>query len=302
VTQKVLVVGAAGFIGKHLVHALVQGGVSVSAIVNQARPEFDPRVQVLGSEANLAALLARCDAVVWLASATTPASSAGRPLLEVGSNLVPLLSLLQALQGNGQCQLVYVSSGGTVYGDVDHAAEESLAPHPRSFYAAGKAAAELFIEAHCQQHAGNATILRPSNVYGPGQTLHGGFGVIPAAMACLRNDKPMTLWGDGESLRDFLYIEDFIAACIAALNTAPVAGLRTYNVCSGEATSLNELLAQIETVAGRKLLRDQRPARAVDLRRVLLDGGRARKDLHWLPQTDLRDGLLQTWQWFSENA
>ncbi|EQD57808.1 NAD-dependent epimerase/dehydratase, partial [mine drainage metagenome] len=134
-----------------------------------------------------------------------------------GSNLGPLLKLLQALQTQPDCHLLHVSSGGTLYGDVDHPAPESLAAHPRSYYAAGKAAAEHFIAAYAQQHSGMATVLRPSNVYGPGQTLHGGFGVIPAAMGCLLRDAPMILWGDGESLRDYLYIDDFIAACMAAL-------------------------------------------------------------------------------------
>ena len=298
-SHQVLVVGAAGFIGQHLVRAWVHDGVSVCAIVNQARAEFDPKVQTLGSEANLGTLLTQCDAVIWLASGTTPASSAGNPLLELGSNLVPLLGLLHALQATPQCHLIYVSSGGTVYGDVSHPAEEVLAAHPRSYYAAGKAASENFIEAYCRQYAGKATVLRPSNVYGPGQTLHGGFGVVPAAMTCLHDGKPMALWGDGESLRDYLYIDDFIAACMAVLQQPSPQGLRVFNVCSGQATSLQQLLALIEQVAERTLQREQHPGRAVDLRRVLLDGTRIREALGWAPRTSLHDGLQRTWRWLN---
>ncbi len=297
-SERVLVVGAAGFIGQHLVRSWTDDGISVCAIVNQARAEFDPRVRTLGTEASFSTLLADCDAVVWLASGTTPASSAGNPLLELGSNLVPLLGLLHALQASPHCHLIYVSSGGTLYGDVDHPAEESLAPHPRSYYAAGKASAEHFVEAYCQQYAGRATILRPSNVYGPGQTLHGGFGVVPAAMTCLRDGKPMLLWGDGNSLRDYLYIDDFVSACSKALQVPPNAGMRAYNICSGEGTSLNDLLAEIELIAGRRLLRDRRAARSVDLHRVLLDSTSIRQDLQWAPATALREGLSKTWRWF----
>jgi UDP-glucose 4-epimerase len=299
--HQVLVIGAAGFIGQHLVSTWVQAGVGINALVNQAQAEFDPRVQTLGTDANLSAVLSRCDAVVWLASGTTPASSAGNPLLELGSNLVPLLGVLHALQATPQCHLIYVSSGGTIYGEVDHPAEEPLAAHPRSYYAAGKAAAEHFIEAYCKQYAGRATILRPSNVYGPGQTLHGGFGVIPAAMDCLRQSKPMTLWGDGESLRDYLYIDDFVAACTTVLQQPALQGVRVFNVCSEQATSLKQLLALIEQVTGHTLQRDQRPARAVDLHRVLLDGTRIRQELGWAPHTSLHDGLQRTWQWLNAN-
>ncbi len=295
--RKVLVTGAAGFIGQHLVRALVSGGASVIAQVHQRQGDFGHGVQTFTTDTAAEALLHGCDAVAWLASGTTPAGSASDPRLELSRNLGPLLRLLQALQAQPDCHLLYVSSGGTLYGDVDHPASESLAMHPRSYYAAGKAAAEHFIAAYAQQHSGTATVLRPSNVYGPGQTLHGGFGVIPAAMSCLRDSKTMTLWGDGESLRDYLYIDDFIAACMTALRQPPQHGMRVFNVCSGQATSLKQLLALIEQVTGHTLQRDQRPARAVDLHRVLLDGTHIRQELCWTPRTSLHDGLQRTWQW-----
>ena len=297
--RKVLVVGAAGFIGQHLVRALAAGGVSVIAQVQQRQGDFGPGVPIVTADTAAQTLLQGCDAVAWLASGTTPAGSASDPLLELRSNLAPLLKLLQTLQSRPDCHLLYVSSGGTLYGDVDRPAAESLAAHPRSYYAAGKAAAEHFIEAWCQQHSGTATALRPSNVYGPGQTLHGGFGVIPAAMGCLLRDAPMTLWGDGESLRDYLYIDDFIAACMAVLQRPPPQGLRVFNVCSGQATSLQQLLALIEQVAERTLQREQHPERAVDLRRVLLDGTRIRETLGWAPRTSLQTGLRHTWRWLN---
>lgn len=297
---RILVVGAAGFIGQHLVRTWIQNGIGISALINRACAGFDPRVKVLGADSDLPTELDRCDVVVWLASGTTPASSAGNPLLELSRNLVPLLDALHALQSRPQRQLIYVSSGGTVYGDVDKPAEESLAPHARSYYAAGKVAAEQFIEAWCRQYRGNATVLRPSNVYGPGQTMHGGFGVIPAAMDCLIADKPMRIWGDGESLRDYIYIDDFTAACTAALHRPASDGMRVFNVCSGQPTSLNQLLAQIQQVAGRTLQLDRQPARTVDLRRVLLDGSRLRNELDWAPHTSLQDGLLRTWRWIEK--
>lgn len=298
-TRSVLVVGAAGFIGQHLVRALAQAGMHVTAQLHRAQADFGSDVQSVASETDFSTLLPGCDAVVWLASGTTPASSASDPMLELASNIGPLLRLLHALQAQPACRLLYVSSGGTLYGDVVRPADETLATHPRSYYAAGKAAAEQFIEAYCQQHGGTATVLRPSNVYGPGQTLHGGFGVIPAAMGCLQHGTTMTLWGDGESLRDYLYIDDFIAACVRALRVPQSPGVQVLNVCSGQATSLNSLLELIEQAATHRLQRDHRPARAVDLRSVLLDGTRIRQQLDWTPQISLLEGLRRTWQWIS---
>lgn len=297
--REVLVVGAAGFIGRHLVRALTLAGTRVIAQVHQRHCDYGPNVRTVTSNIPAETLLQDCDAVVWLASGTTPSCSAANPLLELTGNLDPLLKLLQALQSRSDRHLLYVSSGGTLYGDVDHPASESLAAHPRSYYAAGKAAAEDFIAAYCQQYSGASTVLRPSNVYGPGQTLHGGFGVIPAAMSCLKRDAAMTIWGDGESLRDYLYIDDFISACMTTLQHPSPKGLQVFNVCRGQATSLNRLLAQIERIAGRPLRREIRPARAVDLNRVLLDGANIRRALGWAPHTDLQEGLLRTWQWLN---
>lgn len=294
--RRVLVVGAAGFIGQHLVRALGEANIEVVAQVHYRSATFGAHVVDVATTAVDASTLNVCDAVVWLAAATTPASSALNPMLELTNNLAPLLALLQNMRSS--CHLVYVSSGGTVYGDVERPADETMPLHPRSYYGAGKAASEHFIEAWCRQHGGSATVLRPSNVYGPGQSLHGGFGVIPAAMDCIRQGKPMTLWGGGSSLRDYLYIDDFISACVAALRRPSQGTCRVLNICSGEATRLSEMLEQIERVARKVLLRDPRPARAVDLHSVLLDGGRARCELDWTPQTSLPEGLRKTWQWF----
>lgn len=301
-TGNVLITGAVGFIGQHLVYALRQVGTDVIAQEHRTHAEFGTDVQIVPADVDYAELLPNCDTVFWLASATTPASSVSHPEFELTANLTPLLGLLQVLQTQPNCQLIYVSSGGTLYGDVKQPAAETLAAHPCSYYAAGKAAAEHFVEAYCRQHNGSAIILRPSNIYGPGQTLHGGFGVIPAAMGCLLHSVPMTIWGDGESLRDYLYIDDFMSACVAVMQAPVTFGLETYNVCSGMGTSLNQLLRQIEYIAGCSLQRNYHLSRSMDLRHVLLDNTRIRQRLDWSPQTSLHDGLQQTWQWLASTS
>jgi UDP-glucose 4-epimerase len=301
--HRILVVGAAGFIGRHLVRALRNDGWTVRAQVHRCIGEFPADVEVIDSDTPGSMAIANCDAVAWLAAATTPASSAEDCSREVHQNLAPLCAALQAMPlAPTPPHLVYFSSGGTLYGDVDEPAEESFPLHPRSNYAAGKAAAEFFIAACAQRTGLRATILRPSNVYGPGQALHGGFGVIPAAMDCLLQLRPMTVWGDGNSLRDYLYIDDFIHAVALVLRSPPRRGMQTYNVCSGYETRLNDLLGRIERVSGRQLQREYRAARGTDLARVALNGNLLRRTLGWQSAVGLDDGLRRTWEWVSSQT
>jgi UDP-glucose 4-epimerase len=297
-SRRVLVVGAAGFLGRHLVHALHAEGWLVRVQERTHKEAYPSDIEVIDAAAPPALAIANCDAVTWLASGTTPASSANDCRLELQQNLAPLAAALHAMHETTQApHLVYVSSGGTLYGDVDAQANESALLRPRSYYAAGKAAAEQFIAACTERSALRATILRPSNVYGPGQTLHGGFGVIPAAMDCLLQHKPMTIWGDGSNLRNYLYVDDFTEACSAVLRQAPLRRMNVYNVASNCEASVNELLTRIEKVSGRQLQREFRDARGMDVARVALDSQQLRRNHGWTSRIGLDEGLRRTWEW-----
>ena len=304
--DRVLVVGAGGFMGTHLVRALHAQGRPVTALTRGEGAYFPDGVahttRAPDSAAECAALLQGCATVAWLASRTTPGSSASRPLVEIDDNLRPLLLLLEALQTQPQCDLLYISSGGTLYGDITgHAANESATLHPKSYYGAGKAAAEFFIGACRHQYGGAATVLRPSNVYGPGQTRRNGFGIIPTAFDALLDQGTLTVWGDGEAVRDYLYIDDFIALCLQTLARPMPAGLRRFNASSGEGVSLNRLLESIEHVTAARLTRRPIAGRAGDVARVVLDNTGARAAFDWRPVTPLDDGLARTWTWYASS-
>lgn len=300
----VLVIGAGGFVGNRLVQALASRGEKVIAVSHRPLPDPIANVESVVCEANrpehFAPLLARSRAVVHLASKSTPGTSAGNVLGELEGNLRPTLSLLQALQQSPDTKLLYLSSGGSLYkDDLNGASTETAAVAPRSYHGAGKIAAEHFIAAWCGQFGGTATLLRPSNIYGPGQPERAGFGIIPTTFGKISRGETLTVWGDGSAVRDYLYIDDFVSLCMAIMATPATAGAHVLNAGSGTGVSLNELFAAMESVSGHTLNRAYDHGRSVDASRVVLDCSLAKQRYDWAPQTTLHEGLLRTWTWFN---
>jgi len=302
-SDHILVVGAGGFVGRHLVRTLSSRGEKVIAI--SRRPADHDMEGVEGVNAELvepeqyARLLGRCHAVAYLASRSTPGSSAGRPVDEVQGNLLPLATLLQAMQSKPQVGLLYLSSGGSLYESTsDEPATEAAQIQPRSYHGAAKVAAEYFIHAWCQQYGGRATLLRPSNIYGPGQIERPGFGIVPACFGRIARGEALPVWGDGSTVRDYLYIDDFVGLCMTVLAAPMPMGARTFNASSGIGVSLNELFRLVESVAGKPLSRSYELHRAVDARHIVMAPEAARRHYGWMPMTSLEEGLRKTWDWF----
>ena len=149
-------------------------------------------------------------------------------------------------------RLLYVSSGGTLYGNPSVIPVPEDQPlWPVSYHGVGKVAVEAFLRVYGGNHGGRVCVLRPSNVYGPGQILREGFGVIRTMLEHAYHGEPMTFWGDGEAIRDFLYVDDFVEACCRTIDSR--APLGVYNVGAGVGHSLNSLRAIMERVTGREL-------------------------------------------------
>lgn len=298
----VLVLGASGFIGRALVQALAAGGTPVVA-VSRGRTDLprDPLVEPVqlpaATEEGLGELVARSRAVVHLATTSTPGTSAARPLNEVDTNLRLTAMLLQALQSRPAVELLYLSSGGSLYTEAhDGPARETARVRPRSYHGAAKLAAEAFISAWCDQFSSRATILRPSNVYGPEQPERPGFGIIPAAFGKVLRDEELQIWGDGSARRDYLYVDDLVRLCAAVLARPMRNGVTILNACSGESTSLNALLDTIGAVTRRPVRRAYMPARSVDAPAVDMDPGQAFALYGWRHATALADGIAEAWR------
>ena len=299
-SEAVTILGAAGFIGRHLAEAIAGSGRPVIAATRQPAVFKNPLIRNVtasfDSEDSFLPLLADSSAVVHAASISTPGSSAAQPQLD--GNLRTTLALIEALQSHPDRRLVYLSSGGTLYGDCAHSAHEDDPLRPRSYHGAGKAAAEHFVHAWSMQYDGTAVVLRPSNVFGPGQLPRHGFGIIPTTFQCARDDRPLTVWGDGSTLRDYLYVDDLVALCGLALTHELAAGTHTFNAAHGEGVSLNTLLDAIDATTAHAVIRDYQAARRVDVHRIVPDNAIAREVFGWQPEVSLIQGLRWTWQWF----
>ncbi len=304
-----LIIGSAGFVGSRLLQRLQGMYDEIYAI--STRPHSyhcDKNIHVYTTSVDdpqiLNTVLPRCRVALYLASHSNPGFSALKPSLEATSNLLPGLRFLETLQRYNQTHLIYVSSGGAIYGSVtEDLVSERRALAPVSYYGAGKASLEKFIVAYCKQSQGKATILRPTNFYGPGQPYKVGFGIIPSIFHAILSNKPLEIWGDGETVRDYLYIEDFVDLCKIVIEDCSIlkGQRRIYNVGAERGTSVNQLCEVVEEVTGNKITKDYQNARVVDVPRSVLDCKKIQRDFNWKAQTDLHVGIGRAWAWYLKN-
>lgn len=301
--DSITILGAGGFIGRHLALSLAQRRAHVIAAttspVDLIHESIEPAIAAFNEPDDFASLLARSRIVVHVASASTPGSTAGKPRAELSTNLLTSISLLEALQQAPHCRLLYVSSGGTLYGDrKGESARETDPLLPHSYHGAAKASIEHFINAWAEQCGTSALILRPSNVYGPGQPARRGFGVIPAALSAALDGSVLTIWGDGQTVRDYIFIDDFTRLCMMAIDRDWPRGTSVFNAASGEAVSLFSLLDRVQRTTHRIIHRVHQPPRAVDIHHIVPDASAVIDHFGWKPQVALDDGLARTWSWF----
>lgn len=222
----VLVIGGCGFIGSHVVDRLLAEKRKVRVL--DSRPEaFRPplpgveyRLADLGDRAALRSALNGVQAVLHLAGTTVPATSNRDPVADVTGNLLPMLGLLEEMRAIGVGRLIYLSSGGTVYGvpQCDPVPEDHPLD-PISSYGVVKVAVEKYLFMERQLHGLNYVVLRPSNPYGPRQGHMGIQGVIGTFLWRLARQEPIEIWGDGSIVRDFLHVQDLARLCVLALNS-----------------------------------------------------------------------------------
>lgn len=298
--ERVLLLGGGGFMGRTLGVRLRDRGVEVHVVTRGIQLDMPHGIVThaggMENSALLHTLLPRMDSVVHLASATTPGLSRGTPSLEAGLNLGPTLGLIEAMQRHPNARLVFISSGGAIYGNPDGGDTPETAPaQPLSYYGVGKLAIEEFLRCFERQTGTPVVILRPSNVYGQGQPLYQGFAVIRTMLQHALDGTTMGIWGDGSAVRDFIHIDDMATAIECVLGEPSASG--TFNVGAGHGHSLNELVGIIERVSGRPLRVEYQPARGIDVQRIVLDCRLMLAHFGWCPQIALADGIASTWQW-----
>jgi UDP-glucose 4-epimerase len=294
-----LVVGA-GFIGAAVARGFVEREVDVRVLSKRERDETalaaigdwtkgdapEPRV--------IERALDDIDTVVWCAGQLLPSSPVSA--LTAIDDLSPLVVCLRALVDRPDVRLVFISSGGTVYGpNAQRPTGEDEPLDPRTPYAAIKAASEHHIDHFRRQHGLDGVVLRCSNVYGPGQRPGRPQGVIAHALDSVARDVPLELFADESSTRDYVYIDDvasIVHACTTAANVPPV-----MNVACGVPTKLGDLVSIVQEVAGQ-LVVTHIPERGIDVDHSELDVSVLRRFLPGFEPTPLPEGIAATWeQW-----
>jgi UDP-glucose 4-epimerase len=298
---RAIVTGGAGFIGSHVVDALIAQGDEVHVLDDLSKGR---RENAAGAaELHVADVrdpdsvfdAVRPEAVFHLAAQADVRVSVTRPDFDAEVNVLGTIRILEAARRHG-AQVVFASSGGAAYGECDGPAPETAPLRPLAPYGTSKLCGEEYLSTWNRLYRTRHVSLRLGNVYGPRQEPHGEAGVVAIFMGLLHGGGTPTIFGDGSQTRDYVHVGDVARAMLLALERN--GGI--YNVGTGVETSVVDLYAAITSAAGGL---DRPPsyaaARLGELQRSVLDPGLAARELGWQPEVTLASGLAGTWSWIS---
>jgi UDP-glucose 4-epimerase len=299
---RALVTGGNGFIGSHLVDALLSKDWEVVVFDRENSPFYalPDRVTFIKEElSNRGALrnaIKNIDVVFHLAWSGVHQSSNQDLRGHVEINLLPTLSFFELSLDAGVKRIVFISSGGTVYGRANNLPiKEDDPKNPICAYGVTKLAAENYLQLYGYLHGLDYIILRPSVAYGERQNPNGIQGAVAVFMGKVLRREPIIIWGDGTTVRDFFYVGDLVEACLLAATTQ--ARCEIFNMGGGQSVTLNQLVEMIQKVTGINVALRYEPKRAFDVPEIVLDISKATHCLGWRPHTGFADGLSRTWQW-----
>ena len=295
-----LVIGGNGFLGSHVVDALAADGHEVSVFDRFGFPvQFTAQAAAivgdfLDREA-LAAALAGQEHVFHFLSSTTPASAEDDPTTDVRTNLAGSVDLFTLAADAGVARLYFASTGGSIYGDqAVESFSEDVTPLPVSPYAIGKLAIEGYLRYFGVKRGLESVSFRISNPYGPRQHAHRKQGVIPIFLQRIAEGRPITVFGDGSMVRDYVFVEDVAAMVVATAGRSPQHPV--YNVGSGTGTTIAELLELARSVTGREFEVAYEPQPVTFVNRSVLDVSRFVGEFCVRPTVSLREGMESTWR------
>jgi UDP-glucose 4-epimerase len=296
-----IIYGGGGFIGSHIAEQLLADDIRVAVfdrpsslcnvehIINDIEfieGDFSNRIDVRES-------LNGQDYAIHLVSTTIPATSNQSPCYDVESNLIPTLHLLDECLKQKTQKIIFISSGGTVYGNpVNLPIREDHPTNPTCSYGIVKLAIEKYFNLYRQQGL-RSVVLRLANPFGERQNPNVSQGLIASLLNQIRHQRPLTIWGDGETVRDYFYVKDGAKAVAEALHYR--GDHSTFNIASGEGISINRILEKFRTMLNLTFAVNYLPARSFDVTQNVLDISLARTELNWSPETGFERGLIKTW-------
>ncbi len=304
-----LVTGGAGFIGSNLIRSLSGPDAEIRVLDNLVSGRAEdldglPAELVVGDIRDrelVDRVMAGVQIVVALAAHTGVVQSVENPAEDMSINVAGTLNLLEAARRHRVDRFIFASTGGAIVGEAVPPVHEEMPPRPLSPYGAGKLAGEGYCAAFWGSYGLKTVPLRFSNIYGP-FSYHKG-SVIAKFFRQVLDGQELTIFGDGEQTRDFLFVEDLCQA-ISAATIAEVPFGNPIQLGTGRETTVNDLVRQIRQVVGENQFPQVRhaPTRAGEVQRNYMNITRAKTFLHFQPTTDLLTGLQKTWSWFRENS
>jgi UDP-glucose 4-epimerase len=303
--QRITVLGGAGFLGSHICRELVACGYAVRIFEKTYASrllvrDFEAGIQVcegdISKPDDVLRACADAEVIINLVHTTVPGSSMTDPSFDIETNLVAAERWLRKLNETSVRRVYYVSSGGTVYGiPQTNLVDESHPTNPICSYGITKLSIEKYLQMYASLYGFDAFVLRPSNVYGPGQRLNIGQGVIGVLADRAIRGLPLEVWGHGNQLRDYLYVDDLVEAIMVLLRYS--GGERTFNISSGQGHSVLEILDSLAGILGSLPEIRHTPVREFDVPGNVLDSSRLRTETGWQPSVALSEGIARTVEW-----
>lgn len=306
--MKIAVFGGGGFIGSTIVDRLLRDGHELRIF---ERPRVIPYRQFTSSERvewvqgdissirDVGDAVQGVDIVMHLVSTTLPKNSNDDPIYDVQSNVIATLQMLNAMVTHKVTRMVFISSGGTVYGSPKYLPIDEKHPtDPLVSYGITKLAIEKYLQVYRHLHGIRSIVLRVANPYGERQRIETAQGAVGVFLHRAISNLPLEIWGNGSVTRDYIHVTDVAEAFIRAMNYSGEE--HCFNISSATGTSLNELVGMLETVLSRPVLVNHLPGRAFDVPTSVLANQLAQKELQWAPTVSMQDGLARTARWMKQ--
>lgn len=298
--MKILVTGGAGFIGSHVVDQFIEAGHDVVVVDNLStgrEKNLNPkarfyRVDIRDPELRKVFEIEKPEVVDHHAAQMNVRRSVADPIYDADVNVRGSVHLLELCREYGVRKIIYISSGGAVYGEPIYLpCDEEHPVRPLCPYGLTKYAFELYLYIYQQNYGIDYTVFRYPNVYGPRQDPLGEAGVIAIFTGQMLRGKPVTIYGTGDQVRDYVHVYDCARANMLALESGSG---RVYNLGSGKGTTVNELFQRLKAITGYSGMPNYAPAKLGETFKIYLNAQRAKEELGWVPTISLEEGLRNT--------
>lgn len=299
--KKILLLGGDGFLGKNLQNQLLINDFRIT-VFSRSQNKFFPNIKNVDYiyddfNKHQDIEVQKYDYVIHLAGSSNPLIDDSKPSAVFNESLNSSIEILQRLS-NSQAHFIYISSGGAIYGDQEGSLiSEKSKIQPVNFYGQSKKIYESYINFFSQNYGLKSSIVRPGNVYGPGQSFNSSQGIISKFIYQTLKSEEIVLWNDGTFIRDYIYVDDFSKMIVKLINTNKTG---TYNVGSGIGYSVLDILSIIEDKIDLKSKRNFIKSPFKNVKKIILDISKAKKELNWVPKVSIDEGIQLTYDWIKK--